>query len=87
MSRDFPAKQHVVDPPSDPRPEKPIPSPPSRPKPRDLIGLARGMTGGLPAEVWVRQIRDACDCGVDEYYGDWDHKQSHADTCPKHGQQ
>lgn len=30
----------------------------NRPTARDLLGLAKGMTGGLPSEVWVRMIRD-----------------------------
>jgi site-specific DNA-methyltransferase (adenine-specific) len=31
---------------------------PDLPTPADLRGLAPGMTGGLPAEEWVRRIRD-----------------------------
>ena len=30
-----------------------------RPSPRDLIGLAPELTHGLPAEEWIRRIRDA----------------------------
>ena len=39
------------------------------PTPSDLRGLVPGLRGGLPAEEWVRRIRDDHDCCPDDCEG------------------